>query len=130
MIFDNILFHNVEELEETERGRLLRRLPLDEFERRVDRFTDILARDGRMVCATSIFGFNGDDEKQILAREMREIVRKYTRGRLPFIDGLQLLDDSSLISADGTHPSLAGIEQIADRWASYIKGQMGFIGYP
>ena len=32
-------------------------------------------------------------------------------------DGLQLLDDETLISADGTHPDARGQEQIAARWS-------------
>ena len=37
--------------------------------------------------------------------------------RMPGIDGLQLLDDETLISADGTHPDARGQEQIAARWS-------------
>lgn len=48
---------------------------------------------------------------------MRQIVRRYAAERLIFTDGLQLLDDETLISADGTHPDARGQEQIAARWS-------------
>ena len=98
-----------------------RRLELAEFERRIDRFTQILAADPRPVFATSIFVFNGEDAEQELAEKMRRIVRRYAAERLIFTDGLQLLGDPTLISADCTHPSVRGIEQIAVRWGHIMQ---------
>lgn len=90
----------------------------EEFEKRIDVFTSILARDKRPVFATSIFQFNG--EKQEKGELYREIVKKYAQDRLIFIDGLQLLHESAYISADLTHPTLEGIERIADRWSQFM----------
>ncbi len=98
-----------------------RRLSLFEFEKRVDCFTRILAEDSRPVFATSIFGFNGEETEQELAGKMRTIVSKYASERLIFTDGLTLLNDAALISADGTHPSCRGIEQIADNWGEIMQ---------
>ena len=92
---------------------------LFEFEKRIDRFTQILSRDPRPVFATSIFKFNGEDQK--LAQQMRTIVQKYAMERLIFTDGLDLLNEATLISADCTHPSVGGIEQIADRWGEIMR---------
>lgn len=89
------------------------------FEKNIDIFTRILAEDPRPVFATSIFWFNGADQE--LAEQMREIVRKYASERLIFIDGLELLDDPTMISADCVHPSARGIEQIANRWSCFMK---------
>lgn len=94
----------------------------EEFEKRIDVFTSILAKDERPVFATSIFQFNG--EKQEKGDLYREIVKKYAQERLLFIDGLQLLHESSYISADLTHPSLEGIERIADRWGRLMKERL------
>ena len=96
-----------------------RRLGLAEFEERIDCFTQILSDDPRPVFATSIFGFNGEDQE--LAGKMRSIVSKYASERLIFTDGLELLNDAALISADCTHPSCRGIELIADKWGSIMQ---------
>ena len=63
-------------------------------------------------------------EKQEKGDLYREIVKKYAQERLLFIDGLQLLHESSYISADLTHPSLEGIERIADRWSRFMKERL------
>ena len=65
--------------------------------------------------------FNGEDAEQELAEKMRRIVRRYAAERLIFTDGLQLLGDPTLISADCTHPSVRGIEQIAVRWGHIMQ---------
>ena len=93
---------------------------IEEFEKRIDRFTTILAADSRPVFATSIFGFN-DEPDQELAEKMRRIVRKYAAERLIYTDGLQILNDPCLISADLVHPSLQGQQQIAGRWSRIMK---------
>ena len=92
---------------------------LSEFEKKIDRFTQILSQDPRPVFATSIFRFNG--ENQELAEQMRTVVQKYAAERLIFTDGLDLLNEAALISADCTHPSMGGIEQIADAWGDIIR---------
>ena len=81
----------------------------------IDRFTAVLARDPRPVFATSFFGYLDEDTDR--TDKMRKIVRRYAAERLIFTDGLQLLDDETLISADGTHPDARGQEQIAARWS-------------
>ncbi len=93
----------------------------EEFERRIDEFTAILSEDGRPVFATSIFRFNGDEERQAIGARRRAIVRKYAESRLHFTDGLKLLDNQAFISADMTHPSLEGLEQISHRWADIMR---------
>lgn len=80
----------------------VKEFPLEVFEERIDRFTAVLARDPRPVFATSFFGYLDEDTDR--TDKMRRIVRRYAAERLIFTDGLQLLDDETLISADGTHP--------------------------
>ncbi len=89
-----------------------------EFERRVDTFTAILASDPRPVFATGIFGFPGSSSRADL---FRSIVEKYAGSRLIYTDALSLLNDDALISQDGIHPSLEGVEQIASRWAGQMR---------
>lgn len=93
----------------------VKEFPLEVFEERIDRFTAVLARDSRPVFATSFFGYLDEDTDR--TDKMRRIVRRYAAERLIFTDGLQLLDDETLISADGTHPDARGQEQIAARWS-------------
>ncbi|MGN0779648.1 MAG: SGNH/GDSL hydrolase family protein [Aristaeellaceae bacterium] len=99
-------------------------LDMDEetFTRRIDRFTAILAQDGRPVFATSLFGFNGD--KQEVGQRYRDIVRRYAGKRLMFTDGLTLLNNPAYIAQDMVHPSLEGIEQIARRWSSIMAARL------
>ena len=93
----------------------VKEFPLEVFEERIDRFTAVLARDPRPVFATSFFGYLDEDTDR--TDKMRRIVRRYAAERLIFTDGLQLLDDETLISTDGTHPDARGQEQIAARWS-------------
>ena len=93
----------------------VKEFPLEVFEERIDRFTAVLARDPRPVFATSFFRYLDEDTDR--TDKMRRIVRRYAAERLIFTDGLQLLDDETLISADGTHPDACGQEQIAARWS-------------
>lgn len=88
------------------------------FEQRVKAFVDVLAADPRPVYATSIFGFSGDGQEK--AAIYRDIVRKHAEDKLIFIDGLELLNNSAYISEDLVHPTLEGIEQIADRWCEVM----------
>lgn len=98
---------------------------VEEFERRIDRFTMILAADPRPVFATSIFGFN-DEPDQKLAEKLRSIVRKYASERLIFTDGLQILNNPCFVSADLVHPSLQGQQQIAERWSRVMQEQLRY----
>lgn len=91
----------------------------DEFERRIDAFTAVLAEDPRPVFATSIFCFNGDNQER--GKLYRDIVRKYAQPRLIFLDGLELLNNPTFISQDLVHPTTEGQEQIACRWAAFMK---------
>ena len=93
------------------------------FEERVKGFLEIIAKDERPVFVTSIFGYQG--ELQEKAMRFRKIVKKYaekyTSDRFVFTDGLELLDCPYYVSEDLTHPSLAGIKCIADRWYEVMK---------
>lgn len=92
---------------------------VDLFEERIKTFVDILARDKRPVFATSIFGFNGQEQDK--AKIYRDIVKKYASEKLIFIDGLEFLDNPAYISADLIHPTLEGMAQISERWCNIMK---------
>ena len=94
-------------------------ITMEEFEKRIDRFTAVLAEDPRPIFATSIFGFNDIDQER--AENMRRIVRKYAANRLIYTDGLQILNNSCFISSDLVHPSVQGQQQIAERWSNVMK---------
>lgn len=89
------------------------------FEQRVKVFVDVLAADPRPIYATSIFGFSGDGQEK--AAIYRDIVRKHAGDKLIFIDGLELLNNPAYVSEDLVHPTLEGIEQIANRWCEVMR---------
>ena len=93
--------------------------PLDVFEERIDRFTAVLAQDPRPIFATSFCGYLDEDADRTM--KMRKIVSRYAGERLIYTDGLQLLSDPTLVSADGTHPDARGQEQIAARWSRIMR---------
>lgn len=84
------------------------------FEERVTDFVDVLFSDSRPIFATSIFGFNGQQQEK--AAKYRDIVKKHINGKLIFTDGLDLLNNPIFISQDDTHPTLEGIIEITNRW--------------
>ena len=94
-------------------------ITMEEFEKRIDRFTAVLVEDPRPIFATSIFGFNDIDQER--AENMRWIVRKYAANRLIYTDGLQILNNPCFISSDLVHPSVQGQQQIAERWSNVMK---------
>ena len=96
--------------------------PLDVLEERIDRFTAALAKDPRPIFATSMFRYL--DEEPERAAKVRAIIKKYASERLLFTDGLQLLEDPCCISADCTHPSALGQEQIAAHWAPILRAEL------
>jgi len=100
---------------------MLSRFTEEEFARRVRDFVAVMAADGRPVYATSLFGFMGENEKK--GEAFREIVRRETAGKLPFIDGLDLMGDNTLLAEDLVHPSVEGHRMIAQRWSAFIRGQ-------
>lgn len=93
----------------------------EQFARRVRTFVDVMAADGRPVYVTSLFGYMGENQEKGAA--FRRIVKEETAGRLPFIDGLELLGDDTMLAEDLVHPSVEGHGQIARRWAAFIQSQ-------
>ncbi len=92
----------------------------EEFEKRIDRFTKILSEDPRPVFATSLYGFS-DPKFVERGAEYRKIVEKYAKDRLIFTDGLKLLNNPLYLSQDMTHPSLEGMEKIAQNWCEVFR---------
>ena len=91
----------------------------EQFDQRVCDFLNVLEQDGRPVFLTSIFGFNGGGQEK--AQHFRDSVRKHAEGRFAFVDGLELLNNPAMLAQDEVHPTLEGIEQIAQRWAELMK---------
>ena len=50
-------------------------------------------------------------------------VKKLNYSNVTYINGLDLLCDMSLISADEVHPNIYGVAQIAERITKIIKKQ-------
>lgn len=55
-----------------------------------------------------------------------QIVSKENFENVHFIDGIELLGDMSLISADEVHPNIYGVQQIAERLFAFIKNSICF----
>ncbi len=92
------------------------------FEKRVRRFMDILAGDGRPVFVTDIFATTGDHQDK--AECYRRIVAKNVPENLVYVPGLELLENPAFISQDMTHPSTEGQLQIAERWAKVFGANL------
>lgn len=93
----------------------------EEFEKRVREFVDILASDPRPIYATCIYHFNGGGQEK--GNQFREIVRKCTEGKLNYTNGLEFLNNPAFIAHDMVHPSLEGIESIANKWYEILKNE-------
>lgn len=55
-------------------------------------------------------------------RLIPQVVKELNYPNVTYIDGLDLLGDMSLISADEVHPNIYGVAQIAERLTKIIKG--------
>lgn len=80
------------------------------------------------VFIISPFYSNDDFDKKGRADNWRkiiaEIVAKENFDNVTYINGLDLLGDMSLISADEVHPNIYGIQQIADILTAVMKSKM------
>ena len=80
------------------------------------------------VFIISPFYSNDDFDKKGRADNWRkiiaEIIVKENFNNITYINGLDLLGDMSLISADEIHPNIYGIQQIADRLTTIMKGKV------
>lgn len=102
---------------------MLKSFSEEAFEERVARFVEIMHADGRPVFTTSMFAYAYPDQQE-KGHRFREIVARQTAGKLPFIDGLELLGDPSMVADDLVHPSLEAHEQIAERWSHFIRSYL------
>lgn len=96
--------------------------PVDEFERAVCEFVNIISQDPRPIYATSLYGFNGGGQEK--GNEFREIVKKHAKGKLIYIDGLEFLNNEAFIAHDMVHPSLEGMESIANKWCEVLRNEV------
>ncbi len=65
--------------------------------------------------------FNGVSKANDYRKIIEEIVRKASFENVKYINGLDLLGDMSLISADEVHPNIYGVQQIAERLTEIMK---------
>lgn len=94
------------------------------FEERIRHFVPVFNEDFRPVFATDIFGCNRQARQKTVA-QYRGIVRKYVQGtKLIYTSGLALLNNPAYLSQDDTHPSLEGIQKIAENWKSIMEKTM------
>lgn len=92
----------------------------EDYEKRIKEFLGVLAKDGRTVFVTDIFNHNG--EKQERTAIFRDIVRRHAHGGgLIYTPGEYLLSNPAYVSADLTHPTVKGMEQIARRWSEVMR---------
>lgn len=90
------------------------------YEERIKVFLDILATDSRPIFVTDIFTHLGEGQER--SEIFRDIVRRNTKGKnLIYTPGIELLDNPSFISADLTHPTYEGEQQIAMNWIRVME---------
>jgi len=89
------------------------------FRERVRAFVEIMRSDGRPVFVTSLFAYLGENQQKGMA--FRRVVKEETQGKLPFVDGLELMGDDTLLAEDLVHPAVEAHTMIADRWAAFIQ---------
>ena len=65
--------------------------------------------------------YRGQDKTEKWRRIIAEEVERAGYANVTYINGLDLLGDMSLISADMVHPNIHGVQQIAERLRTYIK---------
>lgn len=65
--------------------------------------------------------FNKDDRAKIWRAVLKETVEKYGFPNVTYINGLDILGDMALMSADFVHPNIYGAAQIAERLSKIIK---------
>lgn len=76
--------------------------------------------------AYKILDISGDmappaKEPDTWRRIIKETVNRLAFENVTFINGLELLGDITLLSADEIHPSIYGVQQIADRLTDILK---------
>ena len=65
--------------------------------------------------------YNQGGQAEIWREMIEQIIRERKDANVTYINGLELLGDMSLISADEVHPNIYGVEQIAGRLTEHIK---------
>lgn len=65
--------------------------------------------------------FDHEGHAQKWRDEIAGVVEKYDFPHVTYIDGLELLGEMSLISADLVHPSIYGVNQVAERLTKIIR---------
>ena len=65
--------------------------------------------------------YHGKTEPTRWRTIIKETVDKLAFANVTLINGLELLDNMTLISADEVHPSIYGVQQIADRLTDILK---------
>lgn len=65
--------------------------------------------------------FNNGHHAEKWRNQIEKIVNKLNLQNVKYINGLDLIGDMSLISADEVHPSIYGVSQIASRMTEIIK---------
>lgn len=65
--------------------------------------------------------FDGNDRPNIWRRIISEVVSELHYKNVVYINGLDLLGDMTLISADFVHPNIYGTAQIADKLTDIVK---------
>ena len=54
-------------------------------------------------------------------RCIEQVVNDLNYPNVTYINGLDIIDNMSFMSADEVHPNIYGVAQIAERLTSYIK---------
>lgn len=65
--------------------------------------------------------FDGNEQAELWRKSIEKIVKDFAFKNVVYINGLDILDNMTLISADFVHPNIYGVAQIAERLTKIIK---------
>ncbi len=69
--------------------------------------------------------YDAGGKTDLRRRQMEEIGRRLALENVEWINGLEILDSMSYISADEVHPNIYGVQRIADRLTERIRRRIG-----
>lgn len=65
--------------------------------------------------------FDEHDRAKLWRKRIKQVVEELNYPNVSYVNGLDILGDLSFLSADGVHPNIIGVQQIAERMTAIFK---------
>ena len=65
--------------------------------------------------------FDEHDRAKLWRKRIKQVVEGLNYPNVSYVNGLDILGDLSFLSADGVHPNIIGVQQIAERMTAIFK---------